>query len=246
MKDLAVITGGGSGLGRAIAVELGRRGYPSLVVGRRAEPLEQTRRQTEAACDVVQADVATEEGRRAVLDAVGDRRVALLIHNAAVLTPVGPLATVSPAEWRQAMAINVEAPLFLTQALLPRLGGGRILHISSGAAHNPLAGWGAYCVSKAALFMLYRMFNVELHDVAVGSIRPGVVDTPMQALIREQAPERFPDVDRFRRLQAEGQLRSPADVASFIGWLLTETPSDAFAAEEWDIGNAAHTANWVR
>jgi benzil reductase ((S)-benzoin forming) len=244
MKELVVVTGGGTGLGRAVALELGRRGYPLLVVGRRAEPLAETRRLAETPCDVVAADAATEAGRAAVAAAVGDRRVGGLVHNAAVLTPVGPLAEVPLEGWREAIQVNLEAPLYLTQALLPRLGGGRILHISSGAAHYPLAGWGAYCVSKAALFMLYRMLNAERDDIAVGSVRPGIVDTPMQALIRAQDQSRFPAVERFRRLKREGQLRSPEEVASFIGWLLTETTADAFAADEWDIGNPDHTAGW--
>jgi benzil reductase ((S)-benzoin forming) len=246
MSKLAVISGGGTGLGRAIAIELSRRGYPLLIVGRRREPLAETAAAVETACDVVSADLASEEGRVDVVRAVGERAVALLVHNAAVLTPVGPLADVGVQEWRQAMQVNLEAPLFLTQALLPRLAGGRVLHISSGAARSPLAGWGAYCVSKAALLMLYQMWNAERDDIAVGSVRPGVVDTPMQSLIREQDEARFPAVERFRQLKAQGQLRTPEEVASFIGWLLTEMPPDDFAAQEWDIGNPAHTSQWRR
>lgn len=61
-----------------------------------------------------------------------------MVHNAAVLEPVKPLMEVDVCEWRQSMSTNVEAPLFLTQMLLPHLkAGARILHISSGAAHKP-------------------------------------------------------------------------------------------------------------
>lgn len=244
MKDLAVVTGGGTGLGRAIALDLARRGYPLLIVGRRAEPLAETAGLTSTPCEVVAADVATQAGRASVTAAVGERQVAFLVQNAAVLTPIGPLAAVPEAEWRKAMQVNVDAPLFLTQALLPHLSGGRILHISSGAARNPLAGWGAYCVSKAALFMLYQTLNAEHDDIAVGSVRPGVVDTPMQALIREQDESNFPAVERFRRLQQEGQLRSPEEVANFIGLILTETSVEAFKEREWDIGDPTQTAQW--
>lgn len=244
MQDLAVVTGAGTGLGRAIALELGRRGYPLLIMGRRAEPLAETAALAVTPCEVVAADVASEAGRASVAAAIGDRRVAVLIHNAAVLTPVGPLATVSELEWRKAMQTNVDAPLFLTQMLLPNLAGGRILHISSGAARNPLAGWGAYCVSKAALFMLYQMLNAEHDDIAVGSVRPGVVDTPMQELIRAQDESQFPAVERFRQLQQDGLLRSPEEVASFIGWILTATADEEFTEREWDIGDPSQTAQW--
>lgn len=246
MKDLAIITGGGTGLGRAIAVELSQRGYPLLIVGRRPGPLQETAGLIGERCETVTADIATEAGRAAVEAAVGERPAAILVHNAAVLTPVGPLARVDAAAWRQAMEINLNAPLFLTQALLPRLHGGRILHISSGAARSPLAGWGAYCVSKAAFYMLYQMLNTEHSDVATGSVRPGVVDTPMQELIRSQDAADFPAVERFRQLHQSGQLRSPAEVANFIGWVLTETSDPAYRQHEWDINDPAHTLEWQR
>lgn len=246
MQDLVVITGGGTGLGRAIALNLGRRAYPLLIVGRRSEPLREAAGMLDGACETIVADVSTEEGRAAIVAAVGARKIAMLVHNAGVLEPVGPLAEISLQAWRKAMAINLEAPLFLTQALLPRLAGGRVLHISSGAARNALAGWGAYCVSKAGLYMLYQMLNAERDDIAVGSVRPGVVDTPMQALIREQDEIRFPAVERFRALDRQGQLRSPDDVADFIAWVLTETSAEAFAAHEWDINEPAHTSQWCK
>lgn len=244
MKHLAIVTGGGTGLGRAIAVEIGQRGHPVMVVGRRAQPLQETAALLDDRCETVVADVANPAGREQIVAAVGERRVAFLVHNAAVLTPVGPLARIGLEDWRQAMQINVEAPLFLTQALLPRLVGGRVLHISSGAAHNALAGWGAYCVSKAALYMLYQMLYAEHGDIAAGSVRPGVVDTPMQELIRAQSEDDFPAVERFRQLHREGQLRSPAEVASFIGWVLTETTTEAYRLHEWDINNPDHVAQW--
>lgn len=244
MQDLVVITGGGSGLGRAMALAFSQRGYPVLIIGRRLQPLQETADLAGASCETLAADVATEEGRAAISSAVGERQVAMLIHNAGTLEPIGPLAHVSLAAWRTAMQINLEAPLFLTQALLPRLAGGRVLHISSGAARNALAGWGAYCVSKAGLYMLYQMLNTEHNEIAVGSVRPGVVDTPMQALIRRQDEQQFPAVERFRALQQQGQLRSPEDVADFIAWVLLETSPEAFKAHEWDINDASHIRQW--
>lgn len=244
MQGLVIITGGGTGLGRAIALNLSHRAYPLLIVGRRLEPLQETADMLNGSCEVLAADVSAEEGRAAIVAAVGARAVAMLIHNAGVLEPVGPLAEVSLDDWRKAMAINLEAPLFLTQALLPRLVGGRVLHVSSGAARNPLAGWGAYCVSKAGLYMLYQMLNVERNDIAVGSIRPGVVDTPMQTLIREQEESRFPAVERFRQLKRQDQLRSPEDVADFVAWVMLETSVETFAAHEWDINEPSHIQQW--
>ena len=74
----------------------------------------------------------------------------------------------------------------MTQALLPNLvENSRVVHISSGAAHSGIPGWGMYCTSKAALFMLGKLLKDELaqRNIWFGSVRPGIVDTPMQAEI---------------------------------------------------------------
>jgi len=236
MTEYAIVTGAGTGLGRAIALRLVRAGETVMGVGRRREPLELLEDESEGAVRGVAADLGTPEGRQQVVDALdGGDSVRYLVHNAGVLEPVGPLADISLKDWHYIQAINVEGPLFLTQALLPRLHGGRVLHMSSGAASRPIPGWGAYCTSKAALHMLYQVLREELRDreIAVGSVRPGVVDTPMQALIREQTEERFPGVERFRELKETGQLHDPDDVAAFVVKLLTETDAEGFTAEEW-------------
>jgi benzil reductase ((S)-benzoin forming) len=246
MPELALVTGGGTGLGRALARKLAGRGLDVLVVGRRAAPLQET---CEAAPDrmtSVAADVSSPRGREAVVAAVGERPVRCLVHNAGVLTPIGPLAEVTEQDWSYALSVNLHGPLFLTQALLPKLPGGRVLHMSSGAAHNGYPGWGAYCVSKAALHMLYQVLREELRvrDIAVGSLRPGVVDTPMQGLIREQTPDRFPAVERFVQLHQSGQLEDPDEVADFTTWLLLDVAADSYAAEEWSFTDEEHRKLW--
>ena len=185
--------------------------------------------------------MATERGRAELVAAVGESPVGCLVHNAAVLEPVGPLAQVTPQDWRTHMAVNLDAPLFLTQALLPCLAGGRVLMISSGAAHRSIAGWGPYCTSKAALFMLGRVLGEELghQRVRVGSLRPGVVDTPMQGLIRSQSPERFPQVAQFRALKSEGRLNDPEAVGLFAAAVLLRTGDAEFGAQEWDYSEHA-------
>jgi len=241
----AVVTGGGTGIGRALCEELVRRGLQVLAVGRRAEPLHALASAFPGRIEPLAADVGAPEGRAAVAAALGtDVKLRFLVHNAATLAPVGPLRELCPDALRAHLAVNLEGPLFLTQQLLPMLAGGRVLHVSSGAAHHAYAGWGPYCMSKAALHMLYQVWREELAGSAIriGSARPGVVDTPMQALIRATPPERFPRVARFEQLHREGQLRRPAEVAQFLAWLLLATDDAAFEAAEWDIG--AQETQW--
>ncbi len=184
------------------------------------------------------ADVATPDGREKIAAQMQGKKIRFVVHNAAVLEPVKPLSKVSLKEWQTHFAINVEGPLFLTQALLMQLqAGSRILHISSGAAHHAYAGWGAYCSSKAALHMLYRVWTLELKDrgIRVGRVRAGVVDTPMQDRVRHATPDTFPALDKFLKLKEEGKLLDPQTVARYIGCLLTATDDETFSKQEWDI-----------
>jgi len=246
--ETAVVTGGGTGIGRSICHALADRGLAVIAVGRRKEHLEETRAHAPDRITALAADVSDPMGRDAVVKAVGDGKLRCLVHNAGTLEPVGPLERVRLSEWRASQAVNVEAPLFLTQALLPVLPGGRVLHISSGAAHDGYPGWGAYCVGKAGLHMLYRVLAQELADrgIGVGSMRPGVVDTPMQALIRQQTEADFPLVEQFRKLKQEGGLEEPAVIAAFTAWLLLETTAEDFIREEWNYNDSSHRSRWQR
>lgn len=263
MSGVSIITGGGTGLGAALAKRLVSRSKQVLIVGRRANKLLETKNQCSnpSLMRTVVADVSQPEGRHAILNSLGENEwVDNLVHNAAILEPVGPLMDVKPDDWNNHMNINVTSPLFLTQTLLPKLKikngddndtnnnneGGRVLHISSGAAHHGYRGWGPYCTSKAALHMLYQVLAAELspHGIAVGSARPGVVDTPMQDLIREKTEEEMPDVSRFKIMKQQGSLVDPDDVAKFLDWLLHETDDVEFSEKEWDVRDDESMHRW--
>jgi benzil reductase ((S)-benzoin forming) len=96
----------------------------------------------------------------------------------------------------------------------------RVINISSGAGRRPYFGWGAYCAAKAGLDMVSRVAALESQSTGSGvqvvSLAPGVLDTPMQAVLRATRAEDFVDVERFRQMKAAGDLRDPADVAADI------------------------------
>ncbi|MGA1627003.1 MAG: SDR family oxidoreductase, partial [Prochlorothrix sp.] len=124
-------------------MELVAQGWRVLAVVRREALLQELAEQTSGAVKALAADVADPSTGARIEQALGEGSLELLVHNAAVLEPSGPLETISREAFREHVAINLEAPLFLTQALLPRLvPESRVLHISSGAAHRNLPGWG--------------------------------------------------------------------------------------------------------
>jgi len=248
MKPMVVITGAGTGIGQALAIKLANGGYDVLGIGRRLPLLQKTQAHNPAKIQVLQADVSKASDREKIVEVVKANKNIYLVHNAAMAEPLSLLKDLSLEDYRQQQAINIEAPLFLTQKLLPYLKNGRVLHISSGLAHFVLPGAGPYSITKAALYMMYLYFREELKEfnIAVGSVKPGIVDTPMQGVLRKQDKTNFPEVERFKQFKESKALRSAEDVANFLSWLLFQTKDDEFSAKEWDIGDESHQHQWQK
>ena len=239
-----IITGGGSGIGRALALELGTRGKEVLIIGRDRQKLAAVTDEN-SQIKSLPADVTTVAGREIITDFVRDQIIEGLVHNAGVIQPIVPITEIELADWQKCMATNLDAPLFLTQALLQNLTGGRVLHIGSGAAHFSVTGWTAYCVSKAALFRLTESWQMEVDSISVSSVKPGIIDTAMQKEIREANNMDPCKQDFFLRLHAENKLIAPEVVASFLAWLLLEVPKEQYIATEWDIYDESHHEEWL-
>ena len=247
MKHI-LITGGGTGIGRALAARFADKGWRVTIVGRRLNLLQEVARDYPDKISIISADVGSIQDRQKIVsEAKGT--LDLLVHNAAVLGPVGPILDQSPEDWKSHMATNVEGPLFLTQALLLKLvENSRVVNISSGAAHQGIPGWGMYCTSKAALFMLGQLLKDELaqRNIWFGSVRPGIVDTPMQAEIRALEPKDFPMVEQFRQYKATGALVTSELVAQYLEWLLLEVSGPQLGEREWDIRDAEWQSAWQK
>jgi NAD(P)-dependent dehydrogenase (short-subunit alcohol dehydrogenase family) len=223
MQVKAIVTGHTKGLGAAIAAELLGRGIPVLGLARRSSADLAAR--YPALLTEVQVDLADSvelgvwlAGPR--LDAhLQGASVALLINNAGVVTPIGPLHEQEPHTVLKAVTLNVAAPLALAAAVVRASAGRerRIVHISSGAGRNAYPGWSVYCATKAALDMHARAVAQDGDpQVLACSLAPGVIDTDMQAEIRATPLDNFPMRQRFVDLKAGGELAAPGDAARGI------------------------------
>lgn len=152
---------------------------------------------------------------------------AVLINNAGVVAPVGRFDVVDSIETASNIAVNLTAPMILTglfaNATRDLATHRLVVNISSGAAKRAMAGWSAYCAAKAGLEMATRVAALEAEQgLAICSLAPGVIDTPMQAQVRGASDSQFPDVARFRTMKADGTLRPADDVARDIIRLIHE------------------------
>ena len=247
LGQLFIITGGGTGIGQALALNLAQKGEQVLIVGRREDPLIETSALSPR-IKFIPADLSKPDALQTVaLHACElSSQIKGLVHNAGTIMPIEPLMSIKRSSWLQTMATNLEPALFLTQALSAHMTDARVLNISSGAAHFPVVGWGAYCVSKAALSMLTRCWQLEASHFHVASVMPGIIDTDMQALIRAAKDMDIEKVEFFKKLKKNSQLLTKETVAAFLSWLLLDTSPSQFVSKEWDIYDTADHESWLK
>lgn len=241
-----IISGGSSGIGQSLAKALAKRQHKVIIIGRRKKALEETA-SFSPLISYLCADITTIDGRNLINDYLQEvDTINGLVNNAGIIEPMKPLATISAEEWQKIIATNLNAHLFLTQLLFSRLSSGRVLNIGSGAAHFPVAGWGAYCVSKAALAMLTRCWQLEYTKPAMASVMPGIIATGMQEKIRNDEGVMESDKkDFFIRLYEQDKLLQADTVALFLAWLLLDLSVEEFVSKEWDIYDCDHHHFWL-
>jgi len=216
-----LLTGHSRGLGEALARDLLARGHHLLGLGRSdnaALAHEFPRHFSEQRLDLAEPGALQAWLAGGQLDDfLADADQALLINNAGLLQPVAPLGAQGAAAIAQALSVNLGAPLILADAFVGATAhcpDRRIVHISSGAARNPYAGWSVYGATKAGLDQHARAVALEqLPGLRIASLAPGVIDTDMQAEVRASDASAFPQQARFAALKADGQLTAPAAAA---------------------------------
>lgn len=208
---VALVTGAGSGIGRACAAALAADGYRVVLVGRRHALLEDAA-QTMPGARTVAADLATPAGIAAAADAVADG-LDVLVQGAGAFR-YGPLSGMPTAAWQALDAVNLHGPLALTARCLPALerAGGMVVFINSTAALRAGPNAGAYAASKSALKAAADVLRQEVNPLGVRvlSVFPGRTDTPMQDEV----------LAAEGRTADRGALLAPSDVADMVAAVL--------------------------
>lgn len=244
---LALVTGGGRGIGRAIAVDLADAGAAVVVVARDQAQLADTLAEIESnegAGTAFVRDLSDLDSARSLLGDV-ERELGpidILLNNAGTVAPLGPTESLEPSEIELSLRLNVVAPVVLGAAALPgmrRRGWGRIVNVSSGVVARPetMIGGNAYTLAKSALESHTLNLAAELDGsgVTANVYRPGRVDTAMQAWIRDQDSQRVGGglVERFRSFNESGELITPRTSARS---LVARLNSDQ-TGQVWDVAD---------
>ncbi len=203
-RPAAIITGASRGIGRAIAISLGGGGW-DVVVNYRSDEASatDTQRQIEdlgGKCRIFRADISVAGDRRRLVDFAKDSfaRCDMLVNNAGVApTNRADLLEATEESFDRVMGINLKGPYFLTQLVANwmieqvKAGGDRkfrIVNIGSISGYTSSPGRGEYCVSKAGMTMMTRLYADRLAEFGIGvfEIRPGIIETDMTAAVKEK------------------------------------------------------------
>jgi meso-butanediol dehydrogenase/(S,S)-butanediol dehydrogenase/diacetyl reductase len=226
----ALVTGGGTGIGAAVARRLAAEGAAVVVMGRRAEPLREVAASL-ANGRAVPGDVTREEDVARAVDAaveLGGGSLHVLVNNAGV-GGAGSLDEIPLERWRAVLEIDLTGPLLTMRAALPHLrrAGGCVVNVSSVAGLRAVPESAAYCTAKAGLIMLSRQAALDLGpEVRVNVVCPGWVRTPMaDGEMDELGPEREA---AYASVTATTPLRRPAgpeEVAGAVAFLASDDAS---------------------
>ena len=232
LKDkITMVTGAGSGIGRACALALASEGARVALIGRRKDRLEAVAREIGNNALVVAADVS----KKPDIDRMVEQTVAnfgglnILVNNAGVLH-AGTVEQVTEQQWDETFNVNVRGVWLLSRAVLPQLrkaGGGSIINIASVLGINGVRNRACYAPSKGAVVLLTKCMAIDHghENIRVNAICPAFVETDLTAAVLRKAPD--PEAMRRERISAHpiGRLGQPEDIAGMAVYLASDESS---------------------
>jgi NAD(P)-dependent dehydrogenase (short-subunit alcohol dehydrogenase family) len=233
---VALVTGGGRGIGRGIALGLAKNGWTVAVTARSADQISETVKLAEGGRVIaVPGDVSDRASVKALVRSVQFMAgpVDLLVNNAATGGPFGPFWENNLDEWWRCQEVNLRGPMLVCREIAPGMiarQAGRIINVVSGAGCQAFPDMSAYVVSKTALIRLSEQLALELkpHGISVFPIRPGLVRTAMA----EEARQRLPFV---QKLFDDGLEVTPEVVAGLV-LTLASGVADSLSGHLFSVG----------
>ena len=222
-KPVALVTGGSSGIGLAIARRLATDGYAVVITGRGADALAAVARE-HPEIETLQADASVAEDVRRVMEEIQRRhgRLDVLVNNAGVAPPL-PLEHTSDAHVDEVFGVNVRGVVSTTREALPLLreSKGQVINISSALAQRPVPGMSVYTASKAALSSLTKSWARELapEGIRVNAVNPGPIATPIyekMGMSEEESQQMAGQIQQMVPLSRFGRSDEVANVVSFL------------------------------
>jgi 2-dehydro-3-deoxy-L-rhamnonate dehydrogenase (NAD+) len=248
----AIITGASQGLGKAIATSFVQAGASVLLTARGEELLQQVQQELTALATrpgqqvlIMRGDVAAPDSCSAIVQYAQEalQPLTVLVNNAGVYGPMGPIEEVDWPAWVEAIHINLFGTVLMCRAVIPQFrarGYGKIINLSGGGATAPLPYISAYAAAKAAVVRLTETFAEELRDahIDVNAIAPGALNTRLLAEVLAAGPDRVGQSFYERSLKQRDEGGVPfergADLAVFLASAASDGISGRLLSAVWD------------
>ncbi|HEX77039.1 MAG TPA: SDR family oxidoreductase [Dehalococcoidia bacterium] len=234
---VALVTGAGRGIGRAVALAFAREGASLALAARTESEIQGVAQEVRALgrrALAIRTDVSDEaEVNRMVARTIAEYgRIDILVNNAGIGGPVGPLAEVSLKDWQRTLDTNLTGEFLCAKAVISQMkeqGGGRIINVSSVLGKRPLPLFGAYSVTKAGIIALTQTLAKELsaYNISVNCLTLTVTDTELARTLHGEAARLTGETfeERWRRRGAEaplGRVATPEDLVPMFLMLASE------------------------
>ena len=215
MKKIVVITGANRGLGKAF-VDVLIKDEGCFVISMSRSLSEEQKKYSSKQFYFIELDLAQNVTEKiTLLKDLIDNEPVYFINNASIIEPIVKIEDLDENAMDKVISVNIKSTMLIIKFLLGNFKTNLLtfVNISSGAANRAISNWSLYCSSKAFIQMFFNVAESEYKQHRFFNIDPGVMDTNMQKSLRASD---FPDVENFKDLQKEGQLKAPIDVAKDI------------------------------
>lgn len=224
----AIITGSARGIGKHLAIQFSKKGYTVILASRSKNEIEDTLNQIQTDGGSGIAIVTDVSKKNEVNQLVSSTMknygtIDVLINNAGIITPIGPVETIDTEKWIQTIQINLFGTYFCTKAVLPYMipqKKGKIINFSGGGAFNPFPNFSAYSTSKAAIIRFTETIAQELsqYNIDVNAIAPGPIKSKIMYDVIESGNLAGQELDRAKKVIDEGgfSLEKVSELALFL------------------------------
>lgn len=243
---ISIITGGGRGIGKAIAKRFAEEGSVVVIVARSNEELETTLKEIENIGGEgfsIQADISRISDVQKLVSKIIEKysKIDILVNNAGMITPIGPIHETNVEDWEKAIRINVFGTFYCIKTVLPYMiskNYGKIINISGGGAFKTMPNFSAYGASKAAIVRINEIVAAEVtgHNISVNAIAPGAIKTKIMYDVVESGNKAGIEAQRAKEVVEKGgdEIGKVTDLAVFLASDESNGLSGKTISAKWD------------